>query len=144
MMPRTLALDYGSKRIGVAVSDRLGLAAHGVATITYHSTAEAFAEIFRYLQEYEMEQILIGLPLDAEGKEGTSARKVRQFGVALEDFLKQKGLSLPIVWWDESASTLEAETHLIEAADLSRKKRRKVVDKMAAVFILKSYMESQC
>ncbi len=124
------------------MSDSLGMAAHGVTTITYHSTAEAFAEIHRHLVDYEVEQILIGLPFDAEGKEGSSAKKVRQFGMHLENFLKQKGMSLPIVWWDESLSTVEAEEHLIQEADLSRKKRRKVIDKMAAVFILKSYMEA--
>jgi|SRR3989338_7686080 len=144
MFPRTLALDHGEKRIGIAVSDLLGFTAQGVATLEYKSQEEAFRRIFEFLKEYEAKQILIGLPLDGEGEEGKQAKKVRRFGEDLQKYLVQQKMEIPMVWWDESLTTQEAEEILIGEADLSRKKRKKVIDKMAATLLLKSYMEAHC
>lgn len=143
MILRTLALDYGEKRIGIAVSDSLGITAQGVATLEYKSLDKVFPEILKQIHEYHAVQILIGLPLDTEGQEGKQAKKVREFGKGLSAFLQGVGMPLPLIWWDESMSTMEAEAHLL-AADVSRAKRRKVIDKLAAVMILKNYMETQC
>lgn len=137
---RILCLDIGSKRIGVAVSDPMGWTAQPLGVIVRKTKMRDFDEIFKYIRQTEAQKLLIGIPLASDGGIGTAAKKVLDLAKEIEAFLKEKGCSIPIETWDESYSTVEAETHLI-GADVSRKKRRKVIDKMAAVMILKDYLE---
>lgn len=146
---RILGLDIGSKTIGVAVSDEMGWTAQGVTTLYRGSRDETYQELFRYMKEYQVERLVVGLPLHMNGTEGKEALAVRQF---VEEFQKSclpesgspgSGFSeLPVIYYDERMSTMAAERGLLEA-DLSREKRKKVINKMAAVFILQGYLDSQ-
>ncbi|MDP2599321.1 MAG: Holliday junction resolvase RuvX [Deltaproteobacteria bacterium] len=140
MKERVLCLDVGDKRIGVAVSDPLGMTAQSLVTIARRHFKEDCARLLKLAEEYEVQKIVIGLPLNSEGNEGPQAKKVRFFGEGLTKFLKEKEASITIEWWDESLTSQEAEAILLEA-DLSRKKRRKVVDKLAASLILQRYLD---
>jgi putative Holliday junction resolvase len=137
-----LCLDIGTKRIGVAVSDPLGISAHGVATIKRQNREKDFEEILKFVRETEAQKIIIGLPLDEEGEVGDSAKKILIFLTELECFLKDQGLEIPLETWDERYSTAEAEEHLLKF-DVSRRKRKRVIDKMAAVMILRDYLASK-
>ena len=132
---RIIGLDVGTKTIGVAVSDIMGWTAQGVATVRRRNPEWDVAEIKRYVDELEAEQIMIGLPLNMNGSEGPSVDMVRQFGAQLE-----AALDVPIVYRDERLSTMVAERYLLEG-DVSRKKRKTVIDKMAAVFVLQGYLD---
>lgn len=133
---RILGLDYGRKRIGVAISDELGVAARSLSTIERKTLDKDRAEIKRLVEEFDVERIVIGYPLTLDGKEGIQCERVSKFVVILEE-----RISIPVVKWDESLSTKEAEDVLIEA-NMGRKKRRKVVDKLAAAIILQRYLDS--
>lgn len=132
---RILGLDYGSKRIGVAICDELGLTAQGLATIERKNLRSVIAEISRLVREYDVEKIVIGFPKMLDGTEGIQCQKVSEFAGKLES-----RISIPVIKWDESLSTKEAEEILIEA-NMSRKKRKKVVDKLAASIILQGYLD---
>lgn len=136
---RILCLDIGSKRIGVAVSDPLGWTAQGLTTIVRKDLHRDMGEIIKLCNEYEVKRIIIGMPLDAEGGYGPAARRVVAIQKKLEEYLERQALSIPVETWDERYSTAEAEERLL-AADVSRAKRRRVIDKMAAVVILESYL----
>jgi len=140
MEERILALDIGDKKIGVAVSDPLGLTAQGVTTLIRRNFKQDCAEILKLLRDYQAQKILIGLPLNMENQEGPQAKKVRFFQEGLEKFLKENQYSASIETMDESFSSSDAEAILLEA-DMSRKKRKKVIDKLAAVMILQNYLE---
>ena len=134
---RTLALDVGTKTIGVAVSDELGITANGVTTITRKGLKSDLEELKNIVDEYGPGEIVVGLPYQMDGS-------LTQRGERIQ-FLAEKikaALSLPVEYWDESYSTVNAEKVLIRA-DVSRKKRKKVIDKMAAVYILQEYLESK-
>ncbi|NQU03287.1 MAG: Holliday junction resolvase RuvX [Syntrophaceae bacterium] len=133
---RILALDYGSKRIGVALCDELGITVQGLATITRKSRARDIEKISGFVEEYNVEKIVIGYPVRLDGTEGIQCEKVSKFAGILSSHL-----SIPIIKWDESLSTKEAETILIEA-EMKRKKRKKVIDKLAATIILQGYLDS--
>ncbi len=135
---RTLCFDFGSKTIGVAVSDPMGWTAQGVTTLERKNDALDFQAIDQIMKEYQVEQILVGLPLQMNGQEGTQATSVRKWVQKLEVFLEGK---TPVLFWDERLSTVAAERGLLEA-DLSRAKRRKVINQIAAVFILQGYFNS--
>jgi len=139
---RILCLDIGSKRIGVAVSDPMGWTAQPLGVIERKTKMRDFDEIFKYIRKIQAEKVIVGIPLDSDGGIGSSAKKMLELVKEIGAFLKESGSDIPIETWDESYSTVEAENHLIRA-DLSRKKRRKVIDKMAAVMILKDYLESK-
>ena len=132
---RLLGLDFGEKRIGVAVSDPLGFTAQAVAVIGRKNLAEDIKEIKKLLDKYEATEIVIGLPRTLKGEIGEEAKKVLEFAQVLE-----KDLKLSVITWDERLTTAAAEKVLIEA-DLSRQKRKKVIDKLAAVYILQSYLD---
>ena len=134
---RILGLDVGSKTIGVSVSDIMGIAAHGVSTIARKSLAHDLEELKRLIDEYEISKIVVGLPKNMDGTIGIQAQEVLAFA---ED-IKQK-LKIHVTTWDERLSTMAANRALLEA-DLSRKKRKKVIDKIAAVFILQGYLDSR-
>lgn len=136
-MKRTLALDVGSKTIGVAVSDLLGITANGVTTIMRKDMEHDTAELAKIIAEYEPGELLVGLPMRSDGGMTRRGEEIKKFtSLVLEKF------GIPISFWDESYSTKNAERFLIEA-DVSRKKRKKVIDKMAAVYILAEYLETK-
>lgn len=132
---RVLALDAGEKRIGVAVSDPLGIIAQGVTVITRRDPETDLNEIKRIIEEYKADSVVIGMPINMDGTKGKSAEKVNEF----VEVLKGR-LSIPVYTYDERLSTKESEKFLI-SADVSRKKRKQVIDKMAAQLILESYLE---
>lgn len=136
---RILCLDIGEKRIGVAVSDALGITAQGVSTITHGGDTEALDKIDAIATEYEAQQIVVGLPLNMNGSESAQTKIIRRFAEKLSKRFRRRA---EIITWDERLSTAGAERSLLEA-DLSRARRRQVVDKMAAVFILQGYLAAQ-
>ena len=134
---RIMGLDLGDKRIGVAVSDPLGFTAQGKAVIESQDKASDIKHISSLAKEYNIEKIVVGLPKNMNNSIGPRAEKTLDFVSLLK-----KELSIPIITWDERLTTKEAERTLIEA-DLSRKKRKEVIDKMAAMIILQNYLDSQ-
>lgn len=133
---RIMGLDVGDKTIGVSVSDPLGLTAQGVTTIKRTSIEEDLEQLQQLIDTYEVKLIVLGLPKNMNGTIGAQGEKVLAFRDLLEEQLK-----IPTVLQDERLSTLEAERFLIHA-DVSRAKRKKVIDKMAASVILQSYLDS--
>lgn len=134
---RILALDVGTKTIGVAVSDELGITANGVTTIKRKDIEYDTAELGRIIGRYSPSGLLVGIPYRSDGSVGKRGEEIMRFA----DKLK-KAFGIPVTYWDESYSTADAEKLLI-SADVSRKKRKKVIDKMAAVYILAEYLESK-
>jgi len=129
---RILAFDHGTRSTGVAVSDELGLTAQGVKVIRHGP--RRWEEIAELIEAYMPECIVVGLPLNMDGSCGPSADGAKRFAHQLEERFRRK-----VVFWDERLSSVGAERVLLEA-DLSRRKRKKVIDKMAAVFILEGYL----
>jgi putative Holliday junction resolvase len=130
-------LDVGDRRIGIAVSDELGLTAQGVTTLHRKSWAADLAAIARQVQAWHVEEVVVGLPLTLDGTDGPRAQAVRAFIKRLETVV-----SVPIVTWDERFSTATAERVLIDA-DLSRARRKQVIDKAAAVVILQHFLDAR-
>jgi putative Holliday junction resolvase len=130
-----MGLDIGSQTIGIAVSDELGMTAQGLKTIKRRSTEEDFKEIRTIIDQYGIEKIVVGLPRNMDGTLGRQTEIVFQWITCCK-----KDIHLPIVTWDERLSTVGASKILLEA-DLSRKKRKKVIDKLAAVLILQGYLD---
>jgi len=132
---RILGLDVGSRRIGVAVSDPLGITAQGLETLERRNKKYDFEFLRRIIRQYDVKQIVVGLPLRMSGAEGTQSEKMRVFA---EDLAKKFGL--PVHLWDERLTSAEANRFLRET-ELSIEKRGKAVDRMAAVLILQGWME---
>jgi len=131
---RILGLDYGEKRIGLAICDELGMTTRGIATIARKYWKRDIEQIAGLVREYGAEKIVIGYPVRLDGTEGIQCEKVTRFIDALE-----AGVSVPVEKWNEALSTKEAEGLLIEA-DMNRRKRKGVVDKLAAAIILQDYL----
>ena len=134
---RCLSLDVGDKTVGIAVSDPLGLTAQGVKTILRTSNKNDVKEIGDLISKYEISKLIIGLPKNMNGTEGERCEIVRKFAAKILAAYPD----VEQIFWDERLSTVAAEKSLI-AADVSRKKRKKVIDKMAAVYILQGYLDS--
>jgi len=134
---RILALDVGTKTIGVAVSDELGIAANPVTTVFRKDMKYDLEQIGSLIELYTPAEILVGVPYDMEGNVAPRGKGILKFAEKLKE-----AAALPVKYWDESFSTANAEKMLI-GANVSRKKRKKVIDKMAAVFILEEYLESR-
>jgi putative holliday junction resolvase len=134
---RILGLDYGSKRIGVAVCDELGMTAQGLATITRKNRRHDLEEIAGFIRTYNVEKIVVGYPIRLDGTEGIQCEKVGKFASLLESIF-----SLPVIKWDETLSTKEAEEILIRA-NVARDKRKNLVDKLAASLILQGYLDAR-
>lgn len=134
---RIMGLDVGTKRIGVAVSDETGSIAQGRKTVARTSDAKAIAAIKEMAFADEVAEIVVGLPLNMDGSEGPSAEGCRKFAEKLSE-----ALNVPVKFWDERLSTREAENVML-MGDVSRAKRKKAVDKLAAVVILQSYLDSR-
>jgi putative holliday junction resolvase len=136
MASRILALDYGTKRIGVALSDELGWTAQPLETFERRTLNRDIAHIASLIKSHEVGKVVLGLPLQLDGREGPAIQAMREFVTKLE-----QGISVPIVLWDERMTTKAAEDLLI-AADVSRKKRKGTVDRVAAAILLQSYLAS--
>ncbi|MDI6799502.1 MAG: Holliday junction resolvase RuvX [Actinomycetota bacterium] len=133
---RRLGLDVGQKRIGIALSDPLLLAATPLKTINRGDHDEEILEIKGLVEENEVDKVVVGLPTSMNGSLGPQAEETIAYVKKLEDKLK-----VPVITWDERFTTSMATRLLIEA-DVGRKKRRGLVDRVAAVFILQSYLDS--
>jgi putative pre-16S rRNA nuclease len=134
---RILGLDVGSRRIGVAVSDPLGITAQGLETLQRTTKRRDFDQLQRVIQEYDVREIVVGLPLRMSGAEGTQAEKMLVFAEEL-----RKRFRLPVHLWDERLTSAEAN-RLLRETDLSIGKRGKAVDRMAAILILQGWMEQR-
>lgn len=132
---RILGIDLGEKRIGLALSDALGITAQGLPTIQVQSEQEICPKIMKIIQEKKVEQLVFGLPKNMNGTLGPQAKKVQECAQKLKQLS-----SLPIDFEDERLSTVRAEQVLLEA-DTSRAKRKKVIDRLSAVIILQSYLD---
>ena len=139
---RILGLDVGSKTVGVAVSDPLGVIATGVTTIERVGIRKDTGKVIDYIKEYGCDTVVIGLPLSLGGEDSVQTQKVREFKTMLENKLRSSGplSKVRIVWQDERYSTVEAEEILIEA-DMSREDRKKIIDRQAAIVILQRYLD---
>ena len=133
---RILALDPGSKRIGVALSDELGWIAQPLETYERRSVEADVAHIQQLVRKHEVGRVVMGLPLQLDGRMGRQAEGVQRLIETL-----QRNLHVPVIAWDERLTTKSAEQMLIEA-DVSRKKRKRTVDRVAAALLLQSYLAS--
>ncbi len=134
---RILGLDIGSKTIGVAVSDEMSLTAQGVTTLKRKVLQQDVKQLLEVIEEHRAEKVVVGLPKNMNGSLGPSARMVFSLIEELKKFI-----DLPVVTWDERLSTVAAQRVLLEA-DMSRKKRKRVIDKVAAILILQGYLDNQ-
>lgn len=131
---RILGLDIGEKKIGVAISDELGFTAQGIGVIARQSLEQDLKQIENLVRQYNIDKIVLGLPRNMNGTFGPQSQLVKSFGESLKMNIK-----IEISYWDERLTTVEAERSLIEG-DMSRKKRRSIIDKIAAVLILQGYL----
>ncbi|MBT2686068.1 Holliday junction resolvase RuvX [Bacillus sp. ISL-37] len=136
---RTMGLDVGSKTVGIALSDELGWTAQGLETLKINEEENVFGfdELGKIIKEYEVSKVVVGLPKNMNGTIGPRGEASQFFARELEE-----RFGVPVILWDERLTTVAAERVLLEA-DLSRKKRKKVIDKMAAMMILQGYLNSQ-
>jgi putative holliday junction resolvase len=134
---RVLGLDVGSRRIGLAISDPLGITAQGLETLQRQNKRTDFAALEAVIVQYAVKEIVIGLPLRMSGAAGTQSTKMQEFAEEL-----RKRFRLPVHLWDERLTSAEAN-RLLRETELSIEKRAKAVDRMAAVLILQGWMESQ-
>ena len=134
---RAMGLDLGTKTIGLAVTDELGLTAQGLETHWRAGLRKDLEALAQKATDYSVGRFVIGLPLNMDGSEGPRADATRKFGGALGE-----KTGLPVVYWDERLTTVAAQRALLEG-DVSRRKRKEVVDQVAAVLILQGWLESQ-
>ena len=134
---RVLGLDVGSRRIGIAVSDPLGITAQGLETLQRRNKRHDLAALEQVIRDYSVREIVVGLPLRMSGAEGTQSDKMQGFA---EDLRKR--FRLPVHLWDERLTSAEAN-RLLRETELSIEKRAKAVDRMAAVLILQGWMEKR-
>ena len=132
---RIMSLDVGSRTMGIACSDALLMTAQGIETIRRTSLEKDFNRLQELIAEYEVHELVVGMPKNMNGTKGERAEKTEEFVEKMKEVI-----DLPVSYWDERLSTVMAERQLI-AADVSRKKRKSVIDKMAAVVILQGYLD---
>lgn len=135
-MPRTMGLDVGDKTIGVAVSDLFGWTAQGLETIIRIGIKKDLQKLELLIKEKEVDKIVVGFPKNMNGSIGPQGEKTLEFADRLKKRFKTE-----IIMWDERLTTKAAERTLLEA-DVSRKKRKTVIDKVAATYILQGYLDS--
>ncbi len=136
MIPRIMAIDFGLKRIGVAVSDPLGITAQGVMVIKHKNNKTTLREISQLIVNLGVVQVVLGNPIRFGGEPGTLQETVENFGKKLSD-----ATGVKVVMIDERLTTLQAEKMLV-SADVSRGKRREVIDMIAAQLLLQGYLDS--
>ncbi|HWY56755.1 MAG TPA: Holliday junction resolvase RuvX [Terriglobales bacterium] len=134
---RVLGLDVGSKRIGVAISDLLGITAQGLETIQRKNKRLDFDQLGKVIHDYEVTEIVVGYPLRMSGAEGIQAEKIKRFA----EEVRQR-FPVPVHLWDERLSSAQAN-RLLRETEMSIKRRGQVVDQMAAVLILQSWMDAR-
>jgi len=134
---RVMGLDYGDKTIGVAISDELGLTAQALEVIRRTTIDKDMERLREIIAEYEVSEIVVGLPKNMDASIGPRGEKSVVFAGHLRE-----AFGLPVHLWDERLTTVSAERTLLEA-DVSRKKRKQIIDKLAASFILQSFMDSK-
>src|SRR5262245_973573 len=134
---RILAIDYGSRRMGLAVSDPLGITAQGLDTLQRKNKRSDFARLERAIRLHEVKEIVVGYPLRMSGEEGTQSQKVASFAEELRNRFQ-----LPVHLWDERLTSAEAN-RLLRQSELSIKKRAEAVDRMAAVLILQAFLQAR-
>ena len=139
---RKIALDVGDKTVGIALSDELAITAQGLMTLERVGIRKDTTKILQLVKEYQCDTIVIGLPKKLDGTDSIQTEKVYELRTMLENKMRSTGMKdVEVVWQDERLTTVMAEKVLIEA-DVSRKKRKKVIDKQAAVLIMQSYLDS--
>jgi putative Holliday junction resolvase len=136
-MVRILALDVGHKRIGVALSDPLGITAQGLTTLIRRSLAQDLKAIRELVEQHDVQDIIVGLPMRLNGSLGPEAVAVSQFIEQLQEVVE-----LPVRQWDERFTTVQAERALLEG-NVRRSKRKELRDKVAATLLLQNYLDSQ-
>ena len=137
---RIMGLDFGSKTVGVAVSDPLGITAQGVEIVRRKSPnklRQTLARIEELIREYEVEELVLGYPKNMNGTEGERCEKTKEFKEMLE-----KRTGLPVALWDERLTTVAADRSMMEGG-LGRQERKAYVDEIAAIFILQGYMAAK-
>lgn len=135
---RSMSLDVGTRTIGIAVSDLMGMIAGGVETIKRTTPERDFERIGQLIREHDVDTLVVGYPKNMNGTIGERAQSCE----AMAEELRQRFEGIKVVLWDERLSTVAAEKVLVDA-DLRRKKRKKVIDMMAAVVILQNYLDSR-
>jgi putative Holliday junction resolvase len=135
-MGRILALDLGEKRVGVAVSDPLGITAQGQETLLRQGRRRDIDSVAEIARVHEISLIVIGLPLQMDGREGPAATRARDFAAVLS-----AALGIPVDMWDERLSTAEVE-RVLTASGMRRSRRREERDRLAAVVILQSWLDA--
>lgn len=140
MLTRIMGLDYGSKTIGVAISDPLGITAQGIETLNINEAIKDFKikRLKELVKEYSVTEIVVGIPKNMDNSLGFRAESTMEF----IEILKNKIKNVDIKLQDERLTTMAAERVLLDA-DVSRKKRKQVIDKMAAVLILQTYLDTK-
>ncbi|WP_455459779.1 Holliday junction resolvase RuvX [Streptococcus salivarius] len=135
---RVMGLDVGSKTVGVAISDPLGFTAQGVEIIKIDEEAEefGFARLGELVKEYKVEKFVVGLPKNMNNTEGPRVEASKAYGDKIKEIF-----GIPVDYQDERLTTVQAERMLVEQADISRGKRKKVIDKLAAQLILQNYLD---
>lgn len=134
---RALGIDLGTKTIGLAVTDELGITAQPLKTIARRGPQKDITALREITEEYGIDRIVLGLPLNMDGTEGPRAQATRLFGTSLESSIK-----VAVIYWDERLTTVAAQRVLLEA-DVSRQKRRTVIDTVAATLILEGWLSAQ-
>jgi len=134
---RILGLDVGSRRIGIAVSDPLGITAQGISTLHRRNRRHDLSELKKLIAAYEIQEIVVGNPLRMSGQTGAQAEKMGDFARHLEE-----AFELPVHLWDERLSTAEAH-RLLDETGIRDSRRKEVIDKMAAVLILQSFLDAR-
>jgi putative Holliday junction resolvase len=132
-----MGLDVGTKTVGVAVADELGLTAQPITVVRRSSLKKDLADLLALARERSVDRFVVGLPLNMDGSEGPRAQATRKFGDALAT-----ASGLPIIYQDERLTTVAAERALLEA-DMSRARRREVIDQVAATIILQGWLDAQ-
>ena len=141
-MKKKMALDVGDKTIGVAVSVALLITAQGITTIERVGIKKDTTKVMEMIKEHMCDTVVIGLPKKLDGTDSIQTEKVYEFKERLENKLRSSGMAdIKLVYQDERLTTVMAEKVLIDA-DVSRKKRKQVIDKQAAVIILQSYLDT--
>jgi putative Holliday junction resolvase len=133
---RVVGLDLGDARIGVAISDELGITAQGLGVIRRTTMAKDLETLRHMIEHYAPEAVVLGFPRNMDGSAGPRAEQTQQFAESLRAYF-----GLPVILWDERLSTVAAERMLL-GADVSRRKRRDVIDKIAAMLILQNYLDA--
>lgn len=134
---RAMGLDVGTKTVGVAVADELGITAQGVTTLRRSGIKKDLEALRALCEEYGVGQLIVGLPLNMDGSEGPRAQASRKFAETAS-----QALGIPHLLWDERLTTVAAQRVLLEA-DVSRQKRREVIDQLAASLILQGWLDAQ-